>query len=160
MPLTLWIAIVAIGCLTIWLFLRWFDRRNRVQVYSPQDSDREMARLKPYFRREVVERKVKSLFPNQEPAKILQLLDNDIPSYWGLERIQLNILKLSNGNLDQLHHYIGVAKSERDFMKVIELAEYPESSRIDISDKDRFWGEHKQLIERDFKQYLNWLKKK
>ena len=74
--------------------------------------------------------------------------------------MQLNILKLSNGNLDQLHHYIGVAKLERDFMKVIELAEYPESSRMDVNHKNPFWGEHKRLIERDFRQYLNWLKKK
>ena len=160
MPLTLWVTIFGIVGLTIWLFLRWFDRRTSVEVYSPQDADRELAKLKPYLRREVVQRKVKSLFPDQDHAKILQLLDNDIPSGWGLERMQLNILKLSNGNLDQLHHYIGVARSERDYMKVIDLAEYPESSRIDIKDKDLFWGEHKRLIERDFRQYLNWLKKK
>ena len=104
MALALWITIVAILCLTIWLFLRWSDRKRRIQVYGPRDADRELARLKPYFRREVVERKVKSLFPNQDHAKILQLLNSDIPSFWGLERMQLDILKLSNGNLEQLHH--------------------------------------------------------
>lgn len=74
--------------------------------------------------------------------------------------MQLNILKLSEGDLDQLRHYIEVAKSERDFMKVIELAEYPESSRIGLRDKNLFGGAHKRLIERDSRQYLNWLKKK
>ena len=154
-----WIAILVIVGLTIWVLLRWIDRKNSVEVYTPQDADREQQKLKPYFRREVVERKVKSLFPNQDHAEILKLLDNDLPSFWGLERMQLDILKLSDGNIDQLEHYIGVAKSERDFMKVIELAESPESSRFN-DQKDLFWGEHKRLIERDFKQYLDWLKKK
>ncbi len=160
MSLMFWIAFVVIACLAIWLCLRWFDRRSRVEVYSPQDDDRGLARLKPYFRREVVEAKIKSLFPNHNPAEILQLLDNDLPSFWGLERMQLNILKLSNGDIDQLRYYIEVARSQRDFMRVINLAEYPESSSMDIHDKNLFYGEHKRLIERDFRQYLNWLKKK
>jgi hypothetical protein len=155
----IWIVIAVTTLLAIWLFLRWFDRRGKVEVYTPGDESRQLARLKPYFRREVVEAKVKSLFPNHAPAEILQLLDNDIPSFWGLERMQLNILKLSNGDIDKLHYYIGIAKSERDFMKVINLAEFPESSQRDIHDKDLFWGEHKKEIERDFRQYLTWLKK-
>lgn len=157
----LWIAVVIIiVVLIVWFLLRWFDRRNRVEVYTPRDEDREFARLKPYFRREVVERKVKSLFPNQDHAQILQLLDSDILYFSELERMQLAILKLSNGNMDQLHRYIDVAKSKSDFMKVIQLAENPQSSLKDIDDKDLFWGEHKRLIESDFRQYLNWLKKK
>jgi hypothetical protein len=159
MSLIFWIVIVLIACLAIWLLLRWFDRRNRVEVYTPRDADRRLAKLKPYFRREVVEAKVQTLFPNHEPAEILRLLDDDVPSFWGLERMQLNILRLSNGDIDRLRHYIEVAKSGRDFMKVIESAEHPESSRIGINDKGLFWGEHKRLIERDFQQYLNWLKK-
>lgn len=131
-----------------------------MQGYTPQDEDRDLARLKPYFRREVVEAKVNLLFPHRDPAEILQLLDNDVPSFWGLERLQLDILKLSNGDLDQLWCYIGVAKSERDFMQVINLAEYPESSQREVDDKDLLGSAHKQEIERDFRQYLNWLKKK
>ena len=160
MSLAFWMVIVLILFLSIWLFLRWLGRRNSVQVYGPGDADNELARLKPYFRREVVERRVRSLFPNQDHAQVMQLLDSDIPSFWELERMQLNILKLSNGKLDQLQHYIDIARSESDFIRVIELAEYPESSRIEINDKDLFWSEHRRLIERDFRQYLNWLKKK
>ena len=160
MSLIFWIAIAAVACLAIWLFLRWVGRRSSVEVYTPQDADRQLARLKPYFRREVVEAKIKALFPNHDSGEILRLLDNGVPSFWGLERMQLDILKLSDGNLDQLRYYIGVARSERDFMKVIQLAESPESSRIGIHDKNLFYGEHKRLIERDFRQYLNWLKKK
>lgn len=160
MSLTFWIVIAGITCLAIWLFLTWFNRKNSVQVFTPQDSNRQSEKLEPYFRREVVEAKVKLLFPHQDPAEILQLLDTDIPSLLGLERMQLDILKLSNGNLDQLQYYIGIARSERDFMTVINLAEYPESSQRDIHDKDLFWSAHKREIERDFRQYLNWLKKK
>lgn len=150
MSLTFWIVIAGIACWAIWLFLTWFNRKNSVQVHTPQDEDRLLKKLTPYFRREVVEAKVNLLFPHQDPVEILQLLDTDIPSFWGLERMQLDLLKLSNGNLDQLRYYIGVARSERDFMKVINLAEYPESSQRDIDDKDRFWSAHKRELERDF----------
>jgi hypothetical protein len=161
MSLAFWITLLLVACLAVWLFLRWFDRRNRVEVYTPRDSNQQMAKLKPYFRREVVETKIKSLFPNHDPAEILRLLgDDDVPSIMGRERMQLNILKLSNGDVGQLRHYIEVAKSERGFLKVIELAEHPESSHIGLGDKDLFWGEHKRLIESDFRQYLKWLKKK
>lgn len=155
-----WITIIVVIVLAIWRAVSWFNSRSREEVYSPGDEDRDLARLEPYFRREVVEAKVKSLFPNHDPAEILQLLDDEAPSFWGLERMQLDILKLSNGDMDQLRHYIGIARSDRDFLKVIDLAEYPESSRVGINDKNLFSGKHKRLIERDFRQYLNWLKKK
>lgn len=155
-----WIIIAAVAGFGIWLLLNWVNRKDRVEVYTPQDSARHSARLKPYFRREVVEAKVKSLFPHEDPAEILKLLDDGVPSFGGLERKQLDLLKLSNGNLDQLRHYIEVANSERDFTKITQLAEYPESSQRDLHDKDLFWSPHKREIERDFKQYLNWLKKK
>ena len=155
-----WIAITVGVCLAIVLIHRWLDRSNSVEVYTPQDDERQLAKLKPYFRREIVEGKAKSLFPNHDPAEILGLLDDGVPSFWGLERMQLNILKISNGDLDQLRYYIGVAKSSRDFIKVIQLAESPESSSANIPDKDLFYGEHKRLIERDFRQYLHWLKQR
>lgn len=160
MSFPFWIIIAAIAGLGIWLLLNWFNRKNRVEVYTPQNEARQLARLKPYFRREIVEAKAKSLFPQEDPAEILQLLDGVVSSFAGLERKQLDILKLSNGNLDQLRYYIEIANSERDFRKITQLAEYPESSKRNIHDKDLFWGPHKREIERDFQQYLSWLKKK
>jgi len=160
MSFVIWIIIAVIALFTIWFFLRWFDRRVKVEVYTPTDESRQLGKLKSYFRRDLVEAKVKSLFPHHAPDEILRLLDDDIPSFFGLERVQLDILKLSNGDIDKLKYYIGIAKSERDFMKVITLAEYPESSQRDLHDKDLFWGEHKIEIERDFRRYLKWLKKK
>jgi hypothetical protein len=156
--MVLWITIIAIVCLVFFLLFKWNDRRNSVQVYTPRDNARDAARLKQYFRREVVERKVKALFPGQDHAQILQLLDDNTNDIWGLERMQLDILKLSNGNLDQLHHYLKVANSPTEFTKVIKLAEAPHSSRVD-DPKELFWGEHKKLIEKDYREYEKWLKK-
>lgn len=111
----LWITIIAIVCLAIILII-WNDRRNSVQVYTPRDSARDAARLKPYFRRELGERKVRVLFPGQDHAQILRLLDDNTNDILGLERMQLDILKLSNGNLQQLHHYLRVANSPTEFI--------------------------------------------
>lgn len=76
MSLTFWIVIAGIACLAIWLFLRWFNRKNSVEVYTPRDEDQWLRKL------------------------------------------------------------------ERD-----------------LDDRDLFESAHKQEIERDFRQYLNWLKK-
>jgi len=161
MSFVFWLVPIVIGCSAIWVFLKWFDRKNPVKMVGRGDGDREAAKLEPYFRREVVERKVKSLFPNHEPAEILQLLDDDIPSFWGLERMQLNILKASNGDLDQLIYHIATAKSEREFMNVIKVAEYPEGSLIGLENVDKLpYEEYRRIRERDLRQYLDWLKKK
>ena len=160
MSFVTWIIIALIAASIILLLLRLFNRSVKVDVHTPSDDSRQSAKLEPYFRRELVEAKVKSLFPQRAPGEILKLLDIDMPPVFELERVQLDILKLSNGDIEKLHHYIELAKSERDFMKVINLAESPESSKRDLNDKDLFWGEHKKEIERDFRQYLKWLKKR
>jgi hypothetical protein len=159
MSLTFWIFIVVFAGLTIWRLSRLFAGGSGAGGHTPQDDQRQLDILEPYFRREVVEAKVKSVFPNHDPAEILQLLDDGLPA-WALERMQLNIIKLSNGDVDQLRHYINLAKSERDFIKVMQLAENPRSSGGDINDPNLFDRKHKRLIEKDFQQYLNWLKKK
>ena len=50
MSLALLIVIVAIVSLAIWLFLKWFDRRNSVKVFGPWNDDRELARKNPCLR--------------------------------------------------------------------------------------------------------------
>ena len=159
MSFGVWIVIAIVAALAGWfLLLRWFNRRNRVEVYTKGDESRQLAKLKSYFRREVVESKVKCLFPEHNPSEILQLLDDGITSFFERERMQLDVLKLSNGDLDKLKYYLGLAESES--LKVRRLAEYPESSKRDLQSKDLLGGDHKKEIERDFRQYLNWLKKK
>jgi hypothetical protein len=159
LPFGDWIVIAVVAALASWfLFLRWFNRRNRVEVYTKGDESRQLAKVKSYFHREVVESKVKYLFPDHDPSEILQLLDDGITSFFERERVQLDVLKLSNGDLAKLKYYVGLAES--DSLKVTQLAEYPESSKRDLKSKDLLWGDHKKEIERDLRQYLNWLKKK
>jgi hypothetical protein len=129
-------------------------------MFNPRDSEREEAKNRPFFRPKVVETKVKSLFPDHDSTEILRLLE-DLPSFWGVERMKLNVLKLSNGDLDQLLHYSKVAASDRDFIEVINQAEYPEFSRVDPNEIDKLpYDQLRRLMERDTKQYLNWIKKR
>ena len=52
------------------------------------------------------------------------------------ERVQLAILKLSDGNEDKLREFVAVAK--RDYRDVLFWAEYPEEARLDTPEK-RQW---------------------
>jgi len=49
------------------------------------------------------------------------------------ERVQLAILKLSEGNEEKLREFFAVAK--RDYRDVLFWAEYPEEARLDIPEK-------------------------
>jgi hypothetical protein len=54
---------------------------------------------------------VGSLFPNTS-SEIIELLDADFPTTFGLERLQLALLKLSDGNLDELHRLLELVMSD------------------------------------------------
>lgn len=60
------------------------------------------------------------------------------------ERVQLAILKLSEGNEEKLREFIAVAK--RDYRDVLFWAEYPEESRLDTPEK-------KERIKKMFEQF-------
>ena len=160
MSFVFWFILSIVACVVSMLFLKWLDRRNSVRMFNPRDSEREEGKKRPFFRPKVVEAKVKSLFPDHDSAEILRLLE-DVASSWGVERMKLNVLKLSEGDLDQLYHYSKVAASDRDFIKVINQAEYPEFSRVDPNDINKLpYDQLRRLIKRDTKQYLNWIKKR
>jgi hypothetical protein len=159
MSFTFWFILVVIVVLII-VILKLLDRRNTVKMYNPRDAEKVESKKHSYFRHQVVEAKVRSLFPAHDSAEILQLLEA-VPIFWGVERMKLNVLKLSGGNLDQLRHYISVACSERDFIEVINLAEYPESSLVPLTQIDKLpYGEVMGRLKRDTKQYLSWLQSK
>ncbi len=129
-------------------------------MFNPRDAEKIESKKKLYYRHEVVEAKVRSLFPDRDPKEILELLE-DVPTFWGVERIKLNVLKLSEVNLDRLRHYISVANSERDFLQVINSTEYPEFSLVPPTEIDkRPYEEVMGRLERDTKQYLDWLRSK
>lgn len=74
-----------------------------------------------------------------------------------LERVQIAILKLSGGDLENLRAYVEIAKS--DYRDVLASAEFPEEMRKNawkMSDKEVV----KRIRERDRQQYIDWLQGK
>ena len=88
----------------------------------------------PHTRDEVVA-VVQKTFPESAHTRVLELLDGyGIESYEReRERVQLAILKLSEGNEGKLGEFVAVAK--RDYRDVLFWAEYPEEARLDTPEK-------------------------
>jgi hypothetical protein len=76
-----------------------------------------------------------------------------------LEQIRLAVVKLANGNLDDLRRQVQTAKS--DWRDVIVAAETPEFMRIGVVEYDRLDEQSRAALRAsDHKQYLDWLKLK
>jgi hypothetical protein len=76
-----------------------------------------------------------------------------------LEQIRLAVVKLANGNLDDLRRHVQTVKS--DWRDVIVAAETPEFMRIGVVEYDRLDEQSRAALRaRDHKQYLDWLKLK
>jgi len=88
----------------------------------------------PHTRDEVVA-VVQKTFPESAHTRVLELLDGyGIESYEReRERVQLAILKLSEGNEEKLREFVAVAK--RDYRDVLFWAENPEEARLDTPEK-------------------------
>jgi hypothetical protein len=87
-----------------------------------------------YSRDEVVAA-IQAVFPESSRTRILELLDGyGVESYEReRERVQIAILKLSEGNEEKLREFIAVAK--RDYRDVLFWAENPEEARLDTPEK-------------------------
>jgi hypothetical protein len=87
--------------------------------------------------REDVVASVRASFAKESRARALKLLDTYgvAPHERERERVQLAILKLSEGKEEKLRQYVGVAK--RDYRDVLFWAEYPEEAKIDTPEKRR-----------------------
>jgi hypothetical protein len=114
----------------------------------------------PNITRADVERIVRRDFPPDQFQAVVGILDEYGREDFHLEadRVHLAVLKLSSGSMDALRRHIEWAKS--DWRDVLGPAEYPAYTkkmfRIDrLSDE-----EQRQIIERDWQQYENWLSKK
>ncbi len=107
------------------------------------------------YNKDLVVAKVNQCFPNEDEEKILGILNLYGRETYERERerVQIAILKLSDGNLEKLRKSIEIAKS--DYRDVLAYAEYPEEMGKDtwrMSDK-----EARRIREKDRQQYLNWL---
>lgn len=106
--------------------------------------------------------KVQQIFPDDDSAEILALLDLYGTELYERERerVQLACLKLSEGSKDKLLDAIEAAK--RDYRDALAWAEYPGYFQLGFigADKgaDKLDAEGKRkLIEQDLHQYLSWL---
>src|SRR5437879_6114564 len=88
----------------------------------------------PHSRDEVVAA-IQKTFPETSWSCVLELLDTyGVESYEReRERVQLAILKLSEGNEEKLREFVAVAK--RDYRDVLFWAENPEEARLDTPEK-------------------------
>jgi hypothetical protein len=88
----------------------------------------------PHSREEVVAALQKT-FSEDAHARVLELLNAyGVESYEReRERVQLAILKLSEGNEEKLREFVAVAK--RDYRDVLFWAENPEEARLDTPEK-------------------------
>ena len=72
-------------------------------------------------------------------------------------RVQLGILKLANGNVDELQKHIDVARV--DYRDVLAPAEYPEYLKAGFQTGELPARERKRIIENDWEQYERWLRR-
>jgi hypothetical protein len=110
--------------------------------------------------RDLVLTKIKETFPHENPENVLAALD----LYGGEsyerehERVQLAILKLSHGSMDELLSKIEVAK--QDYRDVLACAEYPHEMTRSADEMHRMPADEAQSIrDKDRQQYLEWLDK-
>jgi predicted Fe-Mo cluster-binding NifX family protein len=78
---------------------------------------------------------VQASFPESRWARVLELLDSYGVELYERERerVQLAILKLSEGNEEKLREFVTVAK--RDYRDVLFWAESPAEARLDTPEK-------------------------
>jgi hypothetical protein len=106
--------------------------------------------------RQVVLAKVAEVFPQEDPAAVLALLDTYgvEPYERERERVQLAVLKLSEGRLERLEEFVRVAK--RDYRDALAWAEYPQETSYRVGALDET-SLHAVRVD-DQHQYLQWLR--
>ena len=101
---------------------------------------------------------VARLWPTADIEEIMDLLDEyGVESHEkGQPRVQLAILKLSEGERERLPNLVRMAK--RDYRDVLAYAEYPEAMRIGPKKMRQLSTKEAQALrQRDKRQYKRWL---
>lgn len=104
---------------------------------------------------EVVRTLVDRLFPAQDRAVATEMLAALAATPWMQEtaRVQVAVLKLSNGSVNDLQRFVAAARS--DYRDVLAWAEYPAEMRSPVSGVPR--DEMSQIRASDRSQYTEWL---
>lgn len=129
------------------------------QTPSPRQADTGKPKEQDMiaYTRELVTQKVKEVFPKEDPSKIMSILDQyGVESYeQERERVQIAILKLSEGEMEKLHKNVRIAKE--DYRDVLGYAEYPLEMQSETWNMDKQKAE--EIRKKDRQQYLEWLNK-
>lgn len=132
--------------------------KPQAQSNTQSDAGKAEEKDKIKYTRELVMKKVKDVFPKEDVSKIMSILDQyGVESYeQERERVQIAILKLSEGEVKELEEGVKVAR--QDYRDVLAYAEYP------LEMKEEAWTldeqKAKEIREKDRKQYLEWLNRK
>lgn len=105
-------------------------------------------------------KKVARYWPDEDLRKIMSILDEygAVSSERCRTRVQLAILKMSEGQRDQLPELVRMAKG--DYRDVLAYAEYPEQMRLGFVGMSKLSSDELEAIKRrDRKQYRKWLRK-
>ena len=110
--------------------------------------------------RDLVLTKIKETCPQENSEDVLAALDlyGEETYERERERVQLAILKLSHGSMDELLSNVEVAK--HDYRDILAGAEYPHEIARSADEMQRMPGHEAQSIrDKDRQQYLEWLDK-
>jgi len=114
----------------------------------------------PKISRKDIMRIVARDYPARKQEEVLEILRQyDGDSEKGKFRVWASLMKISEGEIEQLRENVERAKS--DFRDILAYAEYPEySDKVGFDDENFTKTELKDIIKADWKQYQNWLKAK
>jgi hypothetical protein len=106
-----------------------------------------------------IERVVRRDFSAEDYGTVMATLSEYGTEKWhpGPARVQLAALKVANGSVQKLRACIEVAK--RDFRDVLAAAEYPAYHKIGFRVRDLPAEEQSRIINSDWRQYEEWLKR-
>ena len=113
----------------------------------------------PQISAEDVDRLIRRDFPLEQFADVKAVLTEYQSGPWKVsaDRVRMAVLKLSDGDLTRLRTHIEMAK--RDFRDVLAYAEYPAYMRTGFGVGNLPKTEQSRIIDRDWQQYEEWLRK-
>lgn len=96
---------------------------------------------------------------NNDIDKVKNKLDSiKSDNIYGKNRFSAAILKLSNGDINQIDNYIRICNN--DYRDVVSKAEYPRISKFDFIDFDKIDSRQlKDYYLKDWTDYINWINK-
>jgi hypothetical protein len=105
-----------------------------------------------------VERIVRREFTSEQWAIVMALLSDFQTERRdrGAPRVQLAALKLAEGSLDKLRAHL----TWPDYRDVLVAAEYPAYHKVGLRIRELSAGERQRIIDSDWSQYQEWLKRK